>query len=262
MPGKPAILLTRPAGRGARLEAGLAARGFRVRHVPCLALEPIRHAHQPPEIAELDQYRFVIVISPTAAELGLELIDRYWPQWPVGQVWLATGRQTAGVVEAGRAGPVVCPEPAREHAEGVLALPELAPARVAGQRVLILKGEGGREILTDGLQRRGAHVHELHLYRRTLPAGQEEAVQQLLADQAFGMSVVLSGATLDNLLTLAGGLASRLRMVPICVPGERLAEQARQAGFRSVIGADGADTGALLRAIDAWWRQQAQGVRR
>ncbi len=256
MAGEFRVLLTRPAGRGAELTALLAADGCSVTHIPCLAIEPVEFAHQPREIADLDVYRLVIFVSPAAAELAGELITRYWPQWPLAITWVATGAATARcLVTAGLAEPVLVPSAETgESAEGMLQLDALQ--QVQDARVLICKGSGGREVLAQTLLARGAQVHELELYQCTLPAEVGAGLQQQLAGSPPDLVVVLSGRTLDNLLELAGGLASRLTMVPICVPGERLALRARQAGFRTIVTADGAAAAALQRAIRDWRQNQ------
>ena len=51
--------------------------------------------------------------------------------------------------------------------EGLLALPELA--NVAGNRIVIFRGAGGRELLHSMLAARGARVEQIECYRRARP---------------------------------------------------------------------------------------------
>lgn len=258
MAGEFRVLLTRAVGRGGELAARLQQAGCTALQVPCLVIEPLEFPHQPTEIADLDTFAAVIVVSPAAAALFRELVETYWPQWPQGPAWLATGRATAAPLRAVEpALEVHVPGPAEEDASGVLRLPQLQ--EVSDQRVLLVKGIGGRPELGEELQQRGACLRELALYRRACPQEQAPVLQDLLRESPPEVAVALSGDTLDNLVRLAGGLASRLRKVPICVPGERLERQARELGFDTVIPADGASTGHVLRAIDQW-RRQAGGT--
>ena len=92
-----------------------------------------------------------MVVSPVAARLGLERLDRYWPQSPVGIHWFAVGAATAAVLEAYGLN-VQVPEQG-QTSEALLALPvwhELLATE--GLRVLIWRGAGGREHLADSVR--------------------------------------------------------------------------------------------------------------
>jgi uroporphyrinogen-III synthase len=56
--------------------------------------------------------------------------------------------------------------PELENSEGVLALPLMQ--NLANKSIVILKGEGGRDLIKKGAQSRGAKVKELCVYRRTV----------------------------------------------------------------------------------------------
>ena len=45
---------------------------------------------------DLDRYCAVVVVSKPAARLGLERLDRYWPQ-PPQQTWCSVGAATAAI---------------------------------------------------------------------------------------------------------------------------------------------------------------------
>ena len=84
------VLVTRPRDQAAALCEPLQQAGAVVLLLPTLAIEP--SAIGPAQrslILDLDQYAFVICVSPNAARLGLDALADYWPQWPVQQQWLA-----------------------------------------------------------------------------------------------------------------------------------------------------------------------------
>jgi uroporphyrinogen-III synthase len=57
-----------------------------------------------------------------------------------------------------------------DDSEALLQLPRCARRCTPDARVLILRGEGGRELLAERLREQGASVDYLELYRRDLPA--------------------------------------------------------------------------------------------
>ena len=116
-------------------------------------------------LLHLDQYQHVIFISSNAVHFGMALIEDHWPQLPLGLTWYAIGGATAAKlehfgIEAITPGSVMT-------SEGLLALSLLQNVR--DQRVLIVKGQGGRDTLAQELTRRGALVEELPCYCRCLP---------------------------------------------------------------------------------------------
>jgi hypothetical protein len=71
-----------------------------------------------------------------------------------------------------------CPlDPARSDSEHLLQALDLA--RLAGRRVLVVRGEGGRELMPDALRRAGATVETVAAYRRAVPALTPELAARL-----------------------------------------------------------------------------------
>ena len=154
------VLVTRPAGQAQGLLDALCAAGFGpVHHFPMLVLEPLEQLapEQHQHLLDLDLYQHVIFISANAVRFGLERVDEYWPQLPIGINWYAIGDTTARLLQE-RGLEAITPGETMSS-EGLLSRPELQS--VEGQRVLIFKGQGGRETLRKTLVQRGARVDEL-----------------------------------------------------------------------------------------------------
>ncbi len=243
------ILVTRPAGQGEELAAALRRAGHEVHLQPLLEL---RSAGSPAPaqramLLDLDRYHHVIFISANAVRFGLDWIDDYWPQLPAGLNWYAVGEATAALL-ANRGLAPLTPGP-EMSSEGLLALPPLR--QPAGERVLLVKGCGGRDRLRSELAARGAQVDELACYRRVcpdLPAGELGRRLRRWRPDAI---LISSGEGLANLL----GLLSReestnLRGVRLLVPSERVARLAREAGFNRVTVARNASDAAMMRALE------------
>jgi len=135
--------------------------------------------------------------------------------------------------------------------EGLLALPQLQD--LTGQRVLLVKGEGGRQALATRLFERGAAVEELACYRRAAPSLGSGELAQKLDQWDIGLIMISSGEGLANLLALLSPAeTTKFSYITLLVPSARVAEMALAAGFGRVITAENASDSAMLRALAAW----------
>ncbi|SDL02420.1 uroporphyrinogen-III synthase [Pseudomonas delhiensis] len=243
------LLLTRPQEECVALAASLAEHGVASASLPLLAIEPLEETpEQRSLLLDLDRYCAVVVVSKPAARLGVERIDRFWPQPPARQDWFAVGAATAAILDDYGLR-VHYPEHG-DDSEALLALPALARAlEVPGPRVLILRGEGGREFLAERLRGQGVAVDYLELYRRVLPAYPAGELARRVRDETLNGLVVSSGQGLEHLLRVAGEDWPQLAGLPLFVPSPRVAELARDAGARRVIDCRGANAAALLEAL-------------
>ena len=249
------LLLTRPAAECEALAATLAAAGVFSRSLPLLDTEPLAETpEQRATILELDRYCAVIVVSKPAARLGLALLDRYWPQPPAGQRWFSVGAATAQILDDYLAphGLGACCPSQGDDSEALLALDELGQAlQVPTPRVLLMRGEGGRELIAETLRGRGVAVDYLELYRRVCPQYPAGTLPRLVEAERLNALLVSSAQGLDNLRQLAADAWPALARLPLLVPSPRVADLARAAGARQVIDCRGASAAAVLAALRA-----------
>lgn len=242
------LLLTRPQEESATLAAQLAQAGVFSSSLPLIEIHALPvTAEQRALLRHLDGYRAVIVVSKPAARLALNLVDEYWPQ-PPRQDWFSVGSATAAVLEDH--GLQVFRPDQGDDSEALLELPRLRQS-IAGPdaRVLIIRGEGGREWLAERLREQGASVDYLQLYRRRMPEyAADELPERVRAERLNGLAVS-SGQGLEHLLRLAGDHWTSLSRLALFVPSPRVAEQARAAGACNVVDCRGASAAALLAAL-------------
>jgi uroporphyrinogen-III synthase len=134
----------------------------------------------------------------------------------------------------------------RFDSEGLLAQPELQDA--AGKHVMIFRGDGGRELLGDTLKARGADVEYVTCYLRSKPGFDAGA---LLAARPDAIIVTSSEALRHLWEMLNEQERASLVVVPLVVPHERIAEAARQQGWRHVVATGPGDDG-LIAGLIAW----------
>ena len=243
------LLLTRPAEECGAVAAVLAEAGIHGASLPLLAIEPLPEtAEQRATVLELDRYCAVIVVSKPAARLGIELLDRYWPQPPFAQAWFSVGAAT-GAILADYGLDASWPERG-DDSEALLALPRLGEALARPDpKVLILRGEGGRELLAETLRARGVQVDILELYRRYLPDYPAGTLAATLRSERLNGLVVSSGQGLLSLRELATDTWPEMLELPLFVPSPRVAEMARQLGVKRIVDCRGASVAALLAAL-------------
>jgi uroporphyrinogen-III synthase len=143
----------------------------------------------------------------------------------------------------------------RFDSEGLLALPELQD--VAGKRVMILRGDGGRELLGDTLKARGATVEYVTCYQRSKP---QLDMAALLRSAPDALTVTSSEALEYLWQSAVESQRDALRDMPLFAPHARIAELAQRQGWLRVIQTGAGDDG-LLDGLIAWARKQDSGLR-
>ena len=236
------VVLTRPEGDNSRLESTLAAQGYDTYIQPLLRIASLPESElpDPPDLTGDD---LCIFISANAARMGLPTLMGGMVE--NGIVSFAVGPRTANVLEV-EGLPVIVPE--QMDSEGLLALPELS--EVQGRRVVIVKGEGGREVLARELEAKGALVEEYICYRRESALVDSDTFCASLLDYKKIIFQANSGQTLAALTTVLEQCegASCLQQCVI-VPSQRVADDARNLGWQRVAVADNASDEAFLAAL-------------
>lgn len=242
------IVITRPAGQAAHLAEALVACGAHPVLFPVLAIEDVADPTPILDAAiRLDGYDWAVFVSPNAVEKALRVIlaERTWP----ATVRVATvGRSSEQALAERGIANVVAPQE-RFDSEALLALPEFAT--VAGQRVVIFRGDGGRDLFGDTLKARGAVVDYVTCYRRVKPALDPAPLLRLWQQGRLDAVTVTSSEGLRNLWEMIGKLGQGwLKNTPAFVPHARIAEQARTLGLHHVILTGPADAGLFAGLTD------------
>jgi uroporphyrinogen-III synthase len=238
MPDK--VVITRPRAQADELARAVAALGRTPVVLPLLEISPLDdQSALAATLARLADYALVAFVSPNAIDAAFEHVR----QWPA-QVTLAVlgeGSRAAlarhGVSAAG-ATIVSPPDPAHSDSEHLLATLDL-PA-FAGRRVLIVRGENGRELMAEAFRAAGALVETVAAYRRGVPALTPElaaTLRSLLAQPNDW--IITSSEALRGLLDLLQQLdpdqaVAQMQHQHLIVPHARIAETARALGLARI----------------------------
>ncbi len=144
------------------------------------------------------------------------------------------------------------------QAEGVIA--GLKRAGVSGQRVLIARAAQAREILPEELERSGAVVRVVKVYKTTVPAIERDRVQQLFRDHLIDVVTFASSSTVRNFFQLfdeARDLKQRLNGTIIASIGPITATTIREMGLDVHVMAAQNTIPALVQSLVDYVRHEA-----
>lgn len=250
------VWVTRPESQIEIIESELAALGCDVILQPMLKIEAIEETPTiRSQFMNIDAFDVVIAISRNAAEAGLAQLDQYWPlgqytiSGPLGVTWVAIGPVTAEVMKS-QGLEVEMPE-GQFDSEGALKLKSLQ--NVAGKKILIWRGVGGRETLAQTLRERGAEVVYSELYQRLVPEYNEAQWQQTFSKNP--LLLVSSGQGLEAIASQQPKISENVR--GIIAPSHRVAELAKSLGFKRIYIADSAQDSDMLVAVKSWIKQES-----
>lgn len=243
------VLVTRPAHQADALARLIEAAGGEAIRLPTIEIAP------PADPAAVDavfarwaDFHLAIFVSPNAVRAALPRLRAIGiaPTWPCA----AVGPGTQQALRAAGFENLLAPSE-RFDSEALLEL--LPAASVRGKNILIVRGTGGRELLSETLSARGARVSHAECYRR-LPPRQPDT--EGLARLQRGEVDILSITSVDGLQNLYDFVTpsgrGQLLAIPIVVVGERQAHAAHDLGFASVQVAARASDAALLDALHTW----------
>lgn len=200
------IVITRPKSAAEALARALEREGAQAFVFPALEIEAAPPTPAQREAVEhLHEFGLAIFISANAVERGLALARAIAP-WPGGTRVAAIGEATAAALRNSGFDAVISPRE-RHDSEALLALPQLRS--VKGERIIVFRGEGGREHLREVLEARGAQVEYVECYRRTRPRTDPAPVIAAWARGAIHAVSALSSETLENFLAMVGDAALR-----------------------------------------------------
>jgi uroporphyrinogen-III synthase len=242
------VLVTRPAHQADALCDLVTAHGGRPIPFPAIEIHGPRDSGQvKAQLQDISGYDLAIFISPNAVRYGLALVpDRKIPD---GLKVAAVGRGTARALRDQGVRVDLFPRE-RFDSEALLVFPALQA--VAGRRILIFRGNGGRRLLGDTLRERGAEVVYAEVYRRELP---QVDASTLVACWPEDVQVVIatSNEILDNLFTLLGPAGKELLQgTLLVVVSGRMLSHAKEIGCRKPLQAPRADNESLLQTLCRW----------
>jgi uroporphyrinogen-III synthase len=250
------VIVTRPLAQAEPLARRIEAIGRAAVVFPLLDIQPLLdQAPLRAALSDLHDVAMVAFVSPNAIHAAFA-IRKDWPRsLPIAVMGEGSRAALAehGLTSANAT--IVSPTDA-ERTDSQTLLAELDLDTLRGRQVLIVRGETGRELLADELRACGVEVKPVAAYRRAAPVLDDARRAQLLQLlDAQGDWIITSSEALRILVDMveqAGGPAGVVKMQQqhLVVPHVRIAETARELGFRAMTQTASGDE-ALLAALQS-----------
>ncbi|MBI3286361.1 MAG: uroporphyrinogen-III synthase [Burkholderiales bacterium] len=232
-----AVIITRPAAQAGEFARKVQAIGRRAELFPLLEIHALTdYAGLDSQLARLHDYALVAFVSPNAIDAVFSRIPCWPRQLPIAV--MGAGSRTAlaahGIDDSNAK--IISPSNT-ERTDSETLLDELDLAALRDKKVLIVRGETGRELLADALRERGIEVVQLAAYRRAAPTFDDRRRRQLRDFlERENDWVVTSSEALRTLLEWAGDLqleggVAKMQRQHLIVPHTRIAETAKTLGF-------------------------------
>lgn len=238
------ILVTRPEQESQALCDALQALGHHAISHPLLTIHPGKELSLLPNyFSLLSDGDFLIAVSQHAVQHAQDYLQLQQKEWKKGVNYIAVGQKSAQYLRSYISDPVHFPTPS--DSEHLLALPVLD--NVAGKKVLILRGNGGRDLIYQALEDLGAEVTYCETYQRQSTTfngaikakeWQENNVNTLIITSGEQLSFFTSQFTNTDLDWV---LDCRL-----LVPSERINQLGQQLGYQHIETVGGASNSDLL----------------
>ena len=247
------ILVTRPAHQAVELSMQiLAANGKPVLFPVLEILDAADLAPLYELIDRLDDIDMAIFISPNAVNKAMNLIKSR-RELPVGLQIAAIGRGSSRELKHFGIDKIIAPKE-RFDSENLLTMPELQD--VAGKHIVIFRGDGGRELLGDILNDRGAQIEYAECYRRSRPDVNGGNLLRQWSRNEINAVTITSSEGLRNLYDMLGKLGRQwLKSTPVFVPHERILAVVQELGLSHGILTEPGDDG-LIAGMSAWFEQR------
>ena len=240
------IAITRPIDQAKKLAKLIEQAGGTPILFPLIEITPLNDYSQFERvISEIGNYDWAIFISSNAVQNAMPRLVKLGI--PSNLQFAAIGPVTAKELQNFGVEEVLTPKE-RFDSESLLTLPEMT--NVAGKKIMIIRGVGGRDVLAETLKARGAQVTFAECYQRINPQTDCDLLAQLYAENKLHGIVVTSSEAMRHLLDLTDN-ADWLKHVTLFVNHARIAELPIQLGLKVHIAGAAGDEAMLALVLDS-----------
>lgn len=244
------VLVTRPEPQGRELAELISGLGGEPILFPAIEIELLPEPVVARGLKDFRRFELAVFVSANAARAAMPAIRR-GGGIPRDMRVAAIGPGTAaGLIREGLSG-IIVPESGSDSEALLRTFLAMQPAP---KRVLIVRGEGGRDWLGESMRETGAEVEYLECYRRVRPQRRFSDLPARWRKAGGRRACVATSAEIvANLFSMAGDeYRDPLRQVPFFVSHPRVASAAFRSGVRSIFVAGTGDE-RLAQGLGTWF---------
>jgi uroporphyrinogen-III synthase len=241
------VLVTRPEQQATPLCQLLEAQGAATLRLPAIEIKPhgdLREVSS--RVGAIEAFDLIIFTSANAVRFGSALLAQRRDL-----TLAAIGPATARALMQSGYSVAVQPESGFDS-ETLLKSPRFE--HLSGQRILLIKGSDGRQLLEQELVRRGAQLVSAAVYERA-PAHPDAAQLAAVQAEIAGGRLQVITATSEEIGGSLLGMLPRAELEALVwlVPGERVAAALRRRGLLApLVRAASAEDQELVAALVRW----------
>lgn len=243
-----AVLVTRPDERGGQLVNMLNKAGIVAIHLPLFSIEPGREINElPNKYKQLKSGDYIFAVSKNAVNYAVQTLKNTGSHWRSDLNYFTVGQRTAEYF-ASQTGQVILYPWQQENSEGVLSLP--AMQKLNDKRILILRGNGGRELFPHKAHERGAEVDIVECYQR-VPVNYNNEEQSSVCKRAGVNTIIVTSVEIltylmDFVPKTDHNWLKNCRLITI---SRRIKQFALHFGWKNIVISPRADNQSLLQTL-------------
>lgn len=224
------VLVTRTREQASKLSTMLEEQGAEPVELPTIEIETIRDPRLDAVLRAAPQHDWIFFTSANAVDIFVgRLAELNAPAGVLQMVKCAAiGPGTAEALQKHSIVPDYMPR--RFVAEGILE--DLDPSQVQGKKVLLPRADIARPELAEGLERMGARVENVALYRTVPARADSQAGLSMLRKGAIDIVTFTSSSTVKNLAAMLGNDVNKIDQAMVACIGPVTAATARELGIR------------------------------
>lgn len=240
------VLVTRPAHQADNIINRLNGLGACCLALPSIEISASTDCETTLKISQtIQQYDIALFVSQNAIQNTFEFIDIN--NWPKNLKIGVIGKGSADYIKQYQLHEVELSQSTFDS-EGLLATPFLN--QIKGKKIIIFRGQQGRNLLGDTLIERGAEVQYCEVYKRSVPLISSDSIS-ILFDQEPNLAIFTSSEGLENTFKLISNKQSGyLTQIPWLLISERMKKTAYNLNHNSgIMVAENASDEGMIKTI-------------
>jgi len=240
------LVITRPKQQGLQLQQALQSVGISSTCQPLISYQLNINQQQFNQQLNLHQPSLVIFVSVAAVEYAQQAYPlTTWLDKKISVIAVGDATQQA-LAELGIKS--ICPQ--KHDSEGILTLDIVSKVQLNKHpNVIIVRGDGGRELLAQELSTRGAKVEYIESYRKVwldFPAEQ----QHIWVNERISGFIITSNALLKRVVEIVNISDNHWKNNCLwVVASARIMASAKRLGLKNVINTHGANDKAIIDTL-------------